>query len=385
MKAYLTKLDRRQRRHAFAAAALWDLLMLFVLLAVILATCGAHAATVLDASVIVRVADGGNMFSGGSGTIIDGRNGHSLVITNGHLFRDSQSKQVSVQLRDGRVVAGRLVKWSLEPDLALISIAVDAPAYSPLAATNSEIDQASTIVGKLACKPGRVYTTGRYLNNFTLIANTEEGDSGGGVFNDHGQLIGVLWGHSFGEAFAVPLLTVRQFLADLNVRETACRWQRDQCGNWVKICDMQPPTWTPPQQPTQPVQPPQIVPQPPKQDSQLVEIKQNITNINQSITTLQNQIKQVSGCDCSKACGDVEARLNAKIETLAAAHTELKQQIATIQNNSSATPNYDAIADEMAKRLKHSATVTLLDGTKQTQTRPLSDPLEFNQHVRPKQ
>lgn len=48
MKAYLTKLDRRQRRKDFLTAALWDLLMLTALAVVLFVACGARAATVLE-------------------------------------------------------------------------------------------------------------------------------------------------------------------------------------------------------------------------------------------------------------------------------------------------------------------------------------------------
>jgi hypothetical protein len=46
--------------------------------------------------------------------------------------------------------------------------------------------------------------------------------------------------------------------------------------------------------------------------------------------------------------------------------------------------DYDQIATAVAARLTHSATITLLDGTVKTQTRPLNEPLEFIQHSRAK-
>jgi hypothetical protein len=46
--------------------------------------------------------------------------------------------------------------------------------------------------------------------------------------------------------------------------------------------------------------------------------------------------------------------------------------------------DYDELAEAVAARLTHSATITLLDGTRKTQTRPLNEPLEFIQHSRAK-
>ncbi len=226
MRMYLTKLERQRRQQDFLLAAVWDVLMLVVLSAIILSACGfARAATVLDASVIVRCQDRDGSISGGSGTVIDSRDGYSLVLSCGHVFRDAAGTSVNVSLHDGRVVVGKLIKRSDEPDLALVSVPITSPAYSPLAAGDVSQQQATVTIGLFGVKAGLVRTVNRYagLPNFTVARQSTEGDSGGGVFNDRGELIGVHWGGSNGEAFAVGLPAVRSFLASVEVRQQGCR------------------------------------------------------------------------------------------------------------------------------------------------------------------
>ncbi|MFM8890454.1 MAG: trypsin-like peptidase domain-containing protein, partial [Planctomycetia bacterium] len=63
--------------------------------------------------------------SRGTGTVIDCRQGEALILTCGHIFRDSRGKgRVEVDLfgADGpRGVAGQVVAWDLKRDLALVS------------------------------------------------------------------------------------------------------------------------------------------------------------------------------------------------------------------------------------------------------------------------
>ena len=84
----------------------------------------------IGSSVRLRVDDA-NGHSYGTGTIIDSRSGEALVITCGHLFRDSKGKgPVMVELftatPDGaRVVAqvpGQIIDFNLDRDIGLVSI-----------------------------------------------------------------------------------------------------------------------------------------------------------------------------------------------------------------------------------------------------------------------
>ncbi len=97
------------------------------------------------------------------------------------------------------------------------------------------------------------------------------------------------------------------------------------------------------------------------------------------IAALEKQLSQVRECDCNGCCDKLRAELNAKIETLAKSQVIVSNDVKILQ---ASQPNYDTIAAEVQKRLTHSATITMLDGSHKTQTKPLSQPLEFIQHSR---
>jgi S1-C subfamily serine protease len=87
-------------------------------------------AKLLGATVRLRVSDAQG-HSHGTGTIIDARQGEALVITCGHLFRDSKGQgEVSVELfeagpqgpRSVGKVPGQVLSYDLDRDVALISI-----------------------------------------------------------------------------------------------------------------------------------------------------------------------------------------------------------------------------------------------------------------------
>jgi hypothetical protein len=92
----------------------------------------------------------------------------------------------------------------------------------------------------------------------------------------------------------------------------------------------------------------------------------------------------VKSCDCgpkwvainlqiAKMQEDMQAQVTA-VGNLATVVNEIKDRKTPV------VPTMDEIAEAMKSRLQHSATVTLLDGSVTTQTKPLSEPLEFNQH-----
>ncbi len=79
-------------------------------------------AKLIAASVRLRIEDpNGN--SCGSGTIIDARGGDALILTCGHIFRDSQGKgKIDVDLFGpyaGQRVTGQLISYDLKRDVGL--------------------------------------------------------------------------------------------------------------------------------------------------------------------------------------------------------------------------------------------------------------------------
>lgn len=164
-------------------------------------------------SVRLRVDDpSGQAHSWGTGTIIDARGGMALILTCGHIFRESRGEgDVEVHLfRDHSEfkVLGRCIRYDLEIDLALVKIM----APCPLEATPILSENASIVAGEpvfsVGCDGGadpsvrehhiksldRIGTPRSNVVPFHYIQVSGapvSGRSGGGLFNKQGCLIGV--------------------------------------------------------------------------------------------------------------------------------------------------------------------------------------------------
>ena len=83
----------------------------------------------LAATARLRVDDAQGV-SWGTGTVIDCRQGEALILTCGHIFRDSDGKgRIEVDLFGPNAqhgLAGQVIAWDLKRDLALVSIFTDA-------------------------------------------------------------------------------------------------------------------------------------------------------------------------------------------------------------------------------------------------------------------
>jgi thiol-disulfide isomerase/thioredoxin len=166
-------------------------------------------ANLLSATVRLRVNDEKSN-SYGTGTIIDSRSGQALVITCGHLFRDSKGQgPVSVEMfevaaggiRPAGVVPAQLISYDLDRDIALVGIWPKGPVtVAPVAPKGSRIEDGDRVVN-VGCSNGqdptalatRVTSVDRYQNPLSIAAGGApvEGRSGGGLFNAKGELIGV--------------------------------------------------------------------------------------------------------------------------------------------------------------------------------------------------
>ncbi|MBA4106412.1 MAG: hypothetical protein C0485_11695 [Pirellula sp.] len=172
-----------------------------------LATSG--AAKLVDATVRLSIADAQGK-STGTGTIIDARQGKALVLTCGHLFRESKGQGVvDVTLfRNGAQGAeqigsaqAQVIDFDLDRDLALICFETTSPvAVTPLAPRGSALAVEAPVTS-VGCGHGanptpwetRITEVNRYQGHANVEAARapEEGRSGGGLFNAAGQLIGV--------------------------------------------------------------------------------------------------------------------------------------------------------------------------------------------------
>jgi len=160
-------------------------------------------ARLTQSTVRLRVDDP-NGHSYGTGTIIDARAGEALVVTCGHIFRDSQGQgsiEVALAGDDGRTFPARLISYDLKRDLGLVSFRPDGEVNTArVAAEGAEITTGQRVVN-LGCNGGRAPTAVRsrisavdkYLGprNIEVAGAPVEGRSGGGLFDEQGRLIGV--------------------------------------------------------------------------------------------------------------------------------------------------------------------------------------------------
>jgi hypothetical protein len=158
----------------------------------------------MQATARLRVEDGAGV-SWGTGTVIDCRQGEALILTCGHIFRDSQGKgrvEVDVFGQQGpRGIAGQVVAWDLKRDLAMVSVFTDM-AIEPVRVGGP--DRRTTPgdpVVTVGCNGGadptihhsRVTAVDKYLGppNVQVAGQPVQGRSGGGLFAIDGTLIGV--------------------------------------------------------------------------------------------------------------------------------------------------------------------------------------------------
>jgi S1-C subfamily serine protease len=168
------------------------------------------SARLLRSSVRLKIYDP-HGYSFGSGTIIEyspragGLGGQALILTCGHIFRDSRGQgRIEVDLFDqGKVqtVVARMVRHDLQRDIGLVSIETDrAVPVAPLASKKSQQSPGSQVLS-IGCDHGNDPTvqksTIKAVNSFVGPANLQVvgqpavGRSGGGLFNHKGELIGV--------------------------------------------------------------------------------------------------------------------------------------------------------------------------------------------------
>jgi thiol-disulfide isomerase/thioredoxin len=158
----------------------------------------------LQATARLRVEDGAGV-SWGTGTVIDCRQGEALILTCGHIFRDSQGKgRIEVDLfapGGQRGVKGELISWDLQRDLALVSVFTDRPIDAVRVGGGDQRPAPGDAVISVGCDGGadptvqhsRVNAIDRYLGpaNVEVAGQPVQGRSGGGLFAADGTLIGV--------------------------------------------------------------------------------------------------------------------------------------------------------------------------------------------------
>lgn len=156
------------------------------------------------ATARLRVEGAGGV-SLGTGTVIDCREGEALILTCGHIFRESAgSGRVEVDLfgpQGERGLAGQVIAWDLKRDLGLVSIFTDAPIDPIRVGGTDRSSNVGDAVLTVGCDGGqdptvhhsRVTAVDKYLGpaNVQVAGQPVQGRSGGGLFGADGTLIGV--------------------------------------------------------------------------------------------------------------------------------------------------------------------------------------------------
>ena len=168
------------------------------------ANAGLLPTALLNASVRLVIEDK-NGFSYGSGTLIDARAGEALVLTCGHVFRDSQGQgRISVDLFGPgapKKVPGQLVGYDLKRDVGLVSIRPRVPVTVARVAPKNHRLQPGDKVINIGCNNGadptlresQVTAVNKYLgpSNVQVAGQPVQGRSGGGLFTPDGLVVGV--------------------------------------------------------------------------------------------------------------------------------------------------------------------------------------------------
>ncbi|MBW3597837.1 MAG: trypsin-like peptidase domain-containing protein [Planctomycetes bacterium] len=169
------------------------------------ASGGSPEERAMAASVRLKIDDG-QFFSYATGTIIAVQpDGEALILTCGHVFRDSQGRgAIAVELfgpqRQGPM-PGRLVAYDLNRDLGIVSIRLSGTADPVQLAGAEAFVRENMRTFSIGCdrgaeptiREGRITGVNRYLGTPNLEASGRPvvGRSGGGLFDAAGSLIGV--------------------------------------------------------------------------------------------------------------------------------------------------------------------------------------------------
>lgn len=167
----------------------------------------------------------------GSGFVYDA-NGH--IITNNHVVE--LGKQYQITLNNGQTLAATLIGRDEETDIAVLKLVTPANLASVVLANSDAVsigDWAVAIgspfglgssfsVGVISGR-NRDLQSGRFDNFLQTDAAINQGNSGGPLFNIHGQLIGVntaivsnaSGSGSVGVGFAIPSNNVKRIADDL--------------------------------------------------------------------------------------------------------------------------------------------------------------------------
>lgn len=189
----------------------------------------------LNSTVRIRIEDRPGVVSYGTGTIIDVRDQHALVITCGHLFRDSGDKgrvTVDVMVQGAkRTVEATVLDYDLEYEIGLLVMSPGGAVESVRVADEGGQPQPGQPLFSVGCNGGadptimemKVTAVDRFTGapNLECTGSPVQGRSGGGLFNEAGQLVAICFGALGGEQRGAysGLPTVHWLLTKHNLSE----------------------------------------------------------------------------------------------------------------------------------------------------------------------
>jgi hypothetical protein len=177
-------------------------------------------------AVVRVVAPGKGSVSFGSGTLVDAKGDYGLVITNYHVISESTGN-ISVIFPDGFYSLAKVRKVDRDWDLAALVIKRPNVQPVPLAAAAPRPGEPLTIAGygsgnyRAVAGPCTQYVAPDYRMPFEMVelaASARQGDSGGPILNNRGELAGVLFGEGGGRTAGSYCGRVKWFLASLTDR-----------------------------------------------------------------------------------------------------------------------------------------------------------------------
>jgi serine protease Do len=158
----------------------------------------------------------------GSGFVIDAEQG--LVVTNNHVIADAD--EITVVLNDKTKLKAEIVGRDQKTDIALLKVTSDRPLKAVkfgdserlrlgewVVAIGNPFGLGGTVTAGIVSARNRDINSGPYDNYIQTDASINRGNSGGPLFNLHGEVVGVNTaiispsGGSIGIGFAVPAKT----------------------------------------------------------------------------------------------------------------------------------------------------------------------------------
>lgn len=156
------------------------------------------------ANVRIRIRDESGI-NYGSGTVIESRPGKTYVLTCGHIFRNIQQEskvEIDVFTEDRyETFVGKVEKYDLDADVGLVSLPTDGTlSVARLAQLDQPLTKGDNVIS-VGCSGGQPPSIEQLnvtaINRYTGPDNVEctgvpvQGRSGGGLFNESQELVGV--------------------------------------------------------------------------------------------------------------------------------------------------------------------------------------------------